>query len=244
MGLHYCRRGWIFKDWIPGALYVSLIGDFNGWDSTATPLRKGDDDVWCCFIGAPLNAAMTRGGHYRLHVVPSTGSALELMPSWAQRYVLKAPKVNGVVCTRAPKASRKVELKGLKLHLLEFDVTLILPIDGKPELKHCREVLRHAAKAGYHGVVLVGLFGSGNARSLGSSLLAASPCLPDAHDFQAFLEHAHQLGLALLLELPMGAKSSYLPQHFFDQAGLFDFSRKEVSRYLLYALQRLESMKK
>ena len=220
---------------------MSLIGDFNGWDSRATPLTKGDEEVWCCFIGAPLNSAMTKGAHYRLHVVASNGVVEEQMPSWASRYASIAPKVNAVVWPiRGPKAlEKRLELKGLHLHLLEFDVTLIAPKDGKPELKHCKEVLLMAAKAGYHGVILMNLFGSGDKRSPGSSLLAASPSLVDGLDFGRFLAGAHQLGLAVLLELPMGAKSSYLPQHFFDQEGLFDFSKKQVNRYLLHAVQPL-----
>ncbi|CAJ1345567.1 unnamed protein product, partial [Effrenium voratum] len=61
-GLHHCNGGWKFRDWIPKAKYVSLVGDFNGWDPTATPLTKAEKgDIWSCFIGAPMNAALTKG---------------------------------------------------------------------------------------------------------------------------------------------------------------------------------------
>jgi Carbohydrate-binding module 48 (Isoamylase N-terminal domain) len=37
----------------PGALQVNLVGDFNGWDATATPLqRSGGDGVWA--VEVPL----------------------------------------------------------------------------------------------------------------------------------------------------------------------------------------------
>ncbi|MCB0322096.1 MAG: 1,4-alpha-glucan branching protein GlgB [Bdellovibrionales bacterium] len=35
-----------FGVWAPNATYVSVIGDFNGWDRKASPLRSSDAGVW------------------------------------------------------------------------------------------------------------------------------------------------------------------------------------------------------
>jgi hypothetical protein len=48
----------------PGAAQVALVGDFNGWDTTVTPLRPiGAGGVW--FVEVPL----TRGHHEYAFVV-------------------------------------------------------------------------------------------------------------------------------------------------------------------------------
>lgn len=258
-GLHHCNGGWIFRDWIPNATYVSLVGDFNGWKDTATPLKKDEKsgpDIWFCFIGSPLNAAMTKGSQYRLHVVPTEGEPREMMPLWAIRYAVnaKSQAVNAVVwptsISRGP--SRKdlhekpLALKDKKLHLLEFDITLVCQKDEKPSLKFAKTILARAAHSGYHGVVVVGLFHAGVRAT--SSLMAATPALKDGQDFTAFLQYAHDRSLAVFLEVPSRAIAgkSYLPGYFFkDQRAVvqnFNFGQKEVAQYLLYCLQHLDCL--
>jgi 1,4-alpha-glucan branching enzyme len=46
-GAHVLAEGTYFAVWAPNASAVSLIGDFNGWDRDAHPLRpKGSSGVW------------------------------------------------------------------------------------------------------------------------------------------------------------------------------------------------------
>ena len=44
------RRGWWFREWLPGAIDVYLFGDFNGWQRTELPLRRGAGGVWSIFL--------------------------------------------------------------------------------------------------------------------------------------------------------------------------------------------------
>jgi 1,4-alpha-glucan branching enzyme len=44
-------RGCAFAVWAPNAHSVSVIGDFNGWDGNASPMRRVDGSgVWECFV--------------------------------------------------------------------------------------------------------------------------------------------------------------------------------------------------
>lgn len=43
-----------FVVWAPNARYVSLVGDFNGWDTCATPMEK-HETVWVCFVSGLKN---------------------------------------------------------------------------------------------------------------------------------------------------------------------------------------------
>ena len=57
-------EGATFAVWAPSANYVSVIGDFNGWDKGANPLRpRGASGVWEGFIGG-----VKRGDGYKYHV--------------------------------------------------------------------------------------------------------------------------------------------------------------------------------
>ena len=43
------KAGWTFRVWAPHAQAVSVVGDFNDWDESASPLkRKGE--IWEGFI--------------------------------------------------------------------------------------------------------------------------------------------------------------------------------------------------
>ncbi|MFN7925970.1 MAG: 1,4-alpha-glucan branching enzyme, partial [Bryobacteraceae bacterium] len=61
LGAHFveCQgvRGVRFAVWAPNAIVVSVVGDFNGWDSTRHPMRARDGGIWEVFIpGVGLGA--------------------------------------------------------------------------------------------------------------------------------------------------------------------------------------------
>jgi len=55
LGAHFTRKlekdGVIFRTWAPNAKSVSVVGDFNGWRRSATPMRRHDEyGVWIVFV--------------------------------------------------------------------------------------------------------------------------------------------------------------------------------------------------
>jgi 1,4-alpha-glucan branching enzyme len=50
----------------PGAEAVSLVGDFNGWDSAATPMRRTPDGRWTASL------ELHHGHHQYLFLVDGT----------------------------------------------------------------------------------------------------------------------------------------------------------------------------
>ena len=65
--------GYHFAVWAPNADYVSVIGDFNGWDRGANPLKPlGSSGVWGGFI-----AGAKQGTCYKYHVAAPGGFAAE-----------------------------------------------------------------------------------------------------------------------------------------------------------------------
>jgi len=58
------QEGVCFAVWAPNAEYVSVIGDFNGWDKGTHPLRpRGGSGIWEGFI-----PGVGRGGLYKFHI--------------------------------------------------------------------------------------------------------------------------------------------------------------------------------
>src|SRR5947199_10786727 len=47
LGAHVVENGVRFAVWAPNAHYVSVVGDFNGWDTAADPLSPVDSTgIW------------------------------------------------------------------------------------------------------------------------------------------------------------------------------------------------------
>ena len=69
LGAHRCvdrgEAGVAFAVWAPNAEYVSVVGDFNGWDRGAHPLARRSDSsgIWEGFV-----ARVTPGARYKYHV--------------------------------------------------------------------------------------------------------------------------------------------------------------------------------
>lgn len=73
LGSHIVRtkshRGVYFAVWAPNARRVSVIGDFNGWDSTSHPLKvRGSSGIWEGFI-----PNLGEGARYKYHIVSNNG---------------------------------------------------------------------------------------------------------------------------------------------------------------------------
>src|SRR5262249_30565613 len=55
LGAHLAADGVRFAVWAPNAHRVSVVGDFNGWNADADPMRpRGSTGVWECHVGGGL----------------------------------------------------------------------------------------------------------------------------------------------------------------------------------------------
>jgi 1,4-alpha-glucan branching enzyme len=60
----YNERGVHFAVWAPNAKYVSVVGDFNGWDHTKNPMSViGISGIWAVFIDG-----LTEGALYKYYI--------------------------------------------------------------------------------------------------------------------------------------------------------------------------------
>ena len=79
-----------FVVWAPNAESVSLVGDFNGWDDTATPMQRVGG-IWCAFVKGLHN-----GDLYKYCVTQKGGKKVlksDPFAAWSQSGINTASKV-------------------------------------------------------------------------------------------------------------------------------------------------------
>ena len=85
-------HGVVFSVWAPNAKKVSVIGDFNGWDSNANPLNiQGDSGIWACFV-----SGVSQGDHYKFFLLNALGQSIEKTDPLG-RFFEQAPKNSSIV---------------------------------------------------------------------------------------------------------------------------------------------------
>lgn len=68
----YGERGYSFAVWAPNAKSVSVVGDFNGWDTAMHPMNpQGSSGVWHCFI-----KNVKEGQCYKFYIEAKDGTSL------------------------------------------------------------------------------------------------------------------------------------------------------------------------
>jgi 1,4-alpha-glucan branching enzyme len=73
------QAGFSFAVWAPNADYVSVVGDFNGWDRGKNPLKPiGSSGIWGGFL-----AGATSGTCYKYHIASPGGFTAEKTDPYA-----------------------------------------------------------------------------------------------------------------------------------------------------------------
>jgi 1,4-alpha-glucan branching enzyme len=79
--------GWWFREWLPEAQDVYLMGDFNDWQRTSLRLDRGVDGVWSVFLPDAMYAdRLVHGSLYKIHVHGASGWH-DRIPAYARRVV-------------------------------------------------------------------------------------------------------------------------------------------------------------
>ena len=64
LGSHVGPDGTVFRVWAPNAASVAVVGDFNGWDGLANPMKGSNSGVWEGFV-----PGLGDGQRYKYHLV-------------------------------------------------------------------------------------------------------------------------------------------------------------------------------
>ncbi|MBE6855023.1 MAG: 1,4-alpha-glucan branching protein GlgB [Ruminococcus sp.] len=227
-GAHLIQRGGEtlhrFRVWAPNAASVSVVGDFNDWDRTRTPMRKIDHAVWeVCIPQLPQYAVYkysieSRSGQIRLkadpyaahfETRPNTGSKIyESSYEWHDEAWFKAKKQR--VIYKSPMNVYEVHLGSWRTYS-----------DGNPlsYREFAKQMIPYMQQLSYTHIEFMPLTeypfdGSWGYQVTGYFAPTARFGTPD--DFRAMVDAFHAAGIGVILD--------WVPAHFpKDEAGLYEF---------------------
>mmetsp|Transcript_108130 Transcript_108130/g.271999 ORF Transcript_108130/g.271999 Transcript_108130/m.271999 type:complete len:2009 (+) Transcript_108130:103-6129(+) len=258
-GLHKNPNGaWSFREWIPNAEAVFLVGDFNSWDRNATPLTESAETpgVWSGEITGPAATGLQKGTKYKLFVRPHQGAEYWTVPAWTTRYVYTETTrlLDAIVWPMSAKPDQLTATSSAGgERIYECHVSLAARKGQKAGFAEAAEMLLpRVARNGYTAILLMGVLESKELANMGLqpvSLFAPARELGTPEELVAFVSKAHKLGLKVLLSMAhdgVACCEDGLGGQFFPSgeagfspttgARLFDYAEKEVMRYLLSSL--------
>lgn len=230
---HEGVHGVHFAVWAPNALQVSVVGDFNGWNSTVHPMRtRGSTGVWEIFLpgleegviykyclrgphGYPMPLKADPVGFGSEHP-PATGSVVRRIDhhTWQDTdWVQRRDQINAV---DAPISIYEVHLGSWRRQISEFTPTGDRPLSY---LELAEELVDYAADLGFTHIEVLPITehpfdGSWGYQPVG--LYAPTIRYGTPSEFAAFVDAAHAKGLGVIAD--------WVPGHFpTDEHGLGRF---------------------
>ena len=256
------RRGWWFREWLPGAIDVYLFGDFNGWQRTELPLRRGAGGVWSIFLPDESFAGRLVHGSRVKILVHGRNGWLERIPAYIRRVVQDESKdFSGQLWAPAEPFDwngDRFDISSLgSLYIYECHVGMSQEKEGVGTYaEFAGTVLPRIKEDGYNVVQLMAVAEHPYYGSFGyhvSNFFAPSSRFGTPEDLKALIKRAHELGLAVVMDLVQahyvknineglneldGTDHHYsLPgpageQPYWDSK-LFDYGKPEVEHFLL-----------
>jgi len=259
-GVRDGQRGVWYREWAPGALRLSLIGEFNGWSRDTHPLQRDEYGVWRLFIPDSPTGRLAHGSLVKVHVVTERGE-MDRIPAYIRRVVQDettaaytgqywSPPQPYQFQHPAPRRAR-----GLRVYEAHVGMAQEEGRVGTYS-EFTEKVLPRIARLGYNAVQLMAVMEHPYYGSFGyhvSSFFAVSSRFGTPEELKALIDTAHGLGLTVLLDLvhSHAVKNTLEGLNRFDgtdyqyfHAGprgehsgwdslLFDYSKYEVQRFLL-----------
>jgi 1,4-alpha-glucan branching enzyme len=258
------KRGgeWVVREYLPGACAVHLIGDFNAWDTSATPLTREDFGRWVVKLPSEV---IQHGQKYKLAVTCADGSVVHRVSAWAE-YAIQNPSTNlfdGVVwdpsggkyqMKHSPPAV--VQMKS-SVRIYEAHIGMSSSAPEVTTYAYFRQhVLPRIRRLGYNVIQLMAIPEHAYYGSFGyhvTSFFAPSSRFGTPDDLRELVDAAHGLGIAVLMDIVHAHMSSNSldgiamidgTDHCYSHSGpqgrhelwdsaLFDYSKWETLRFLL-----------
>ena len=255
--------GVLFVVWAPEASRVAVVGDFNGWDPAAHPMRAhGQSGLWEIFV-----PGVRSGEHYKFAIRARNGETLPLKTDPYARF-LQSPGADASIVsesgshtwcdaewmrTRAARHRRDAPISIYEVHAGSWRRHADGRMLSYREL--AAELVPYVCEMGFTHIELLPITehpfdGSWGYQPVG--MYAATSRFGGPDDFRFFIDCCHQAGIGVLLDwvpahFPSDAHGlarfdgSCLYEHEDPRKGfhrdwntlIFNYGRKEVISYLL-----------
>jgi 1,4-alpha-glucan branching enzyme len=260
-GLNRSGGDFTYREWAPGANYVSLIGDFNGWDRGKNPARKDEFGVWHVMLPQAQAQGLVHESRYKVHVAGANGG-MDRIPAYAKRVLqeedqsfaarLWMPTQGHIFQNPRPKIAN-----GEGIRIYEAHIGMAQEEGKVGSYDEFRvNILPRIANLGYNALQLMGIQEHPYYGSFGyhvSSFFAPSSRFGTPDQLKTLIDEAHRLGIVVLLDLVhshavkntaegLNLLDGTQHQYFHDggrgvhsawDSMLFDYAKPEVRRFLL-----------
>ena len=216
-----------FAVWAPNALVVSVVGDFNGWDTRRHPMRLRDGGIWELFL-----PDLGEGAIYK-YFVKSQVAGYSEMKADPYGFASQAPPLTGSVVVRLDRhewqdgewLARRAEVDSIHQPMSVYEVHLGSWLRGEGDrLLTYRELaaklVPYVQDMGFTHLELLPILEHPYVPSWGyqvTGYFAPTARFGTPDDFKFFVDACHQAGVGVLLD--------WVPAHFPRDAhglGFFD----------------------
>ncbi len=258
--------GWWFREWLPAAREVYLMGDFNDWRRGEVELHRGDGGVWSTFLpDAMYSSKLVHGSLYKM-VVHGDNGWHDRIPAYARRAVQNERTKDYAAQFWAPEPfdwqGDSFDLSSVgSLLIYEAHVGMAQERAGVGSYREfTRKVLPRIRRAGYNTVQLMAVAEHPYYGSFGyhvSNFYAPSSRFGTPEELKELIRTAHTMGLAVVMDVVHahyvknlneglnaldGSDDQYSPagdagyQKYWDSK-TFDYAKPEVQHFLLSNLK-------
>eukprot|EP00930_Biecheleria_cincta_P021508 TRINITY_DN15926_c0_g3_i1.p1 TRINITY_DN15926_c0_g3~~TRINITY_DN15926_c0_g3_i1.p1 ORF type:complete len:1787 (-),score=284.53 TRINITY_DN15926_c0_g3_i1:107-5446(-) len=228
-----------YREWLPPAQSMCLVGDFNSWSEGVTPLTRDDFGTWEVTLPA---GAIEHRSRVKFCAVKHDGSKVYRVPAWIRWSCCDLGKFGSTYDGYYwdPPADCKDRFAGFltprpgtpqTLRIYEAHVGMS---STEPKcnsyLEFARDVLPRIKGAGYNCVQLMAIMEHSYYGSFGyhvTSPFAVSSRSGTPDEFKQLVEEAHRLGLLVLIDLV----HSHVSSNADDGLNGMDFGQDENDCY-------------
>ncbi|KMU84956.1 1,4-alpha-glucan-branching enzyme [Coccidioides immitis H538.4] len=231
LGLNVQSNGDIvYREWAPNATDAHLIGDFNNWNRTATPMKKDAFGVWEVTVPARNGVpAIPHESKIKITMMTPDGEHIDRIPAWIKRVVQDldvSPVYEGLFWN--PPDEDKYQFKNPRLkkpeslRIYEAHVGISSPEPAVATYKNFTEKMLPRIKyLGYNAIQLMAIMEHAYYASFGyqvNNFFAASSRYGNPEDLKELIDTAHELGLVVLLDVV----HSHASKNVLDGLNMFD----------------------
>ncbi len=204
-GFHKAPDGWFYREWAPAAEKLYLTGDFCGWERHAHPMKNLGNGVHELFLPG---ADALRNGQRVMTVVVHNGCELDRIPLYATRVVQDPVTYNwsAVIHEMQPFSwSDSSFLPEKDLFIYECHIGMAQEEGKVGTYNEFREnVLPRIKDLGYNAIQIMAIMEHPYYASFGyqvTNFFAASSRFGMPEDLKALINAAHEMGIAVLLDV-------------------------------------------
>lgn len=256
------RHGWWYREFAPAASYLSLTGDFNGWQRYDHPLENVGNGIWELFLPDAQYAGRLVHGSLLKVIVQSSIGEMERIPTYIRRAVQDpvTHDFTGQFWNPPHPYVFKYDSPSNKkdpLFIYEAHVGMAQEKEGVGTYDEFRiNVLPRIKEDGYNALQLMAIAEHPYYGSFGyhvSNFFAPSSRFGTPEELKMLIDEAHHLGIKVIMDLVHShtVKNTREGINLFDgtdyqyfktgkegyhplwDSRLFDYGKEDTLRFLL-----------